>query len=237
MSSLACAVPRAALRAPRAAHPVVPSYDVYRVTPGDRHLLRIVSPEITSIYTHWANGRTLPCTSNSEAECEHHRFARKIQNWVFVVKPSGSKLMLLQIPNRALREFLSGLDEPGRDLRGVLVELWREDSKNIESPMLGQEVEEENPVKSSITLPDIDWALHRMWTAPKRMKRWIPTRGYRPAGQEQAAAPPPPRKNTPEEIREIRLKAVAAGLMTPAQMAEKEAAEVAAKGGQHASQP
>jgi len=182
----------APLRAPRkvvrdqALNP--PAILVYEITPERRHKLRVMSSELYSIWVHQSGRRPLPCFGTDYTQCENHGLPLRQQHYLFVEETSSPRIRLLRLTSGLVYVILPDLAEDGRNLNGMMLELWRENRYRPDSPLMGRIVKEECVENLIRQVPEIDWAVARMLNAPDRQTSWQNRRG--PA-QPAASSPAP----------------------------------------------
>lgn len=181
-----CAQPRAVRRVVHSDAKRPPSIDLYEVTPGPHHKLRVVSPALYSVWVHQSARRPLPCYGETDHTCEYHRLPMKQQHYLYVEVPDNPTLRLVRLTSGLVYQVLPELTDPARNWNGVMLELWRQYEQKPDSALLGVIVTEECVESLVRETPDIEWAVERMLTAPDRLKPWIKRRG--------ASLPPPPKK-------------------------------------------
>lgn len=170
MQSTFCATGRAICEVKHPAIKTIPSVDLYPITPDQRHRLRVISPKVLSVYVHESGTRPLPCFGDGLDLCEYHGLPRKRQHYLFVTEPGKSRLRLLRLTSGLVYEVLPVLIEEGRNLNGVMLELWRQHPGDGGSAMLGTIVEDECVDRVLLEAPDLKWAVERMLLAPPRLK-------------------------------------------------------------------
>jgi hypothetical protein len=170
------APPRALRTVTHPAIKTVSSIDLYQVTPGPRHRLRIISAAMYSVYVHQSARRPLPCYGSTDEECEHHRLPLQRQHYLYVVEIGRTRLRLLRLTNGLVYEVMPSLCEAEKNLAGLVIEVWRAHKDRNDSPMLGTFVDDEAVEVLDLSPPPIEWAVTRMLTAPPRLQPWRPSR-------------------------------------------------------------
>lgn len=188
---------------------VVPCIELYNITPDRRHRLRIRSSAVLSIHVHLKGNRPVPCWDKTGENCEHHHLDSFRQHYVYVSEIDRVRVRLLRLTSGLLYEVCPGLLEKGRDLNGIIVELWRESPVDKASPMLGEIVEDEPLDRAPCDAPDLSWSVNRLLGATKRVKPWVNRRTGRSAPAPKSAESNASAATT----REVNNLAKAAALM------------------------
>jgi hypothetical protein len=172
MSVEIAAPPRTLRRVTHSATRSIPSINLYEVTPDTHHRLRVVSKELCSVWVHQSGRRPLPCYSDSDSACPHHRLPLKQHHYLFVELPEDPTLRLVRLTSGLVYQVLPELTDPAKNLNGLMIELWRQNSAKYDSPLLGKILTEECVTNVIRDTPDIEWAVQRMLAAPDRLKPW-----------------------------------------------------------------
>lgn len=220
MSTEVSAPPRAIRRVNHSARTSIPSIDLYEVSSEKRHKLFVVSQSLHSIYVHQSARRPIPCYASDDQHCQHHRLPIKEQHYLFVEVPGNPRLRIVRLTSGLVYQQIPELHDEKRNLNGLMIELWREVKGKEDSALLGTILREESVDKLPRDTPEIEWAVHRMLTAPDRNSPWSKRRSQSARPQPRQIAPPPA-PLTMDDLQSQYLRAIDLGLMSAEQAKAK----------------
>lgn len=128
----------------------------------------VLSPAVWAYWTHWVNGRTLPCTSkdHENCNCPLNGEPQRWKGYLYVQELSG-KLGFVELTPAQARQMESQVN-PGETYRGMCFKFFRSsDGKGSRAYALREKHVSRDP---DTLRPDKDPAklLLKLWNAPKR---------------------------------------------------------------------
>lgn len=152
----------------KAPAPKVRKYEQYRVTPGHRHPLVIVSRHMVTNVTHYWQAKTWKCSDETGRECwlPHHLSSTVWNGWLACIIPGTWKPWLVHLTKCAAHCDPRLLDETVC-LRGRHIELGRLGEK-ANAEMAARLTEEFTDEVSLPIEPNVQFLVNRMLEAPKK---------------------------------------------------------------------
>lgn len=164
---------------------------ILKVRPGEKHLVMLVSDSIAGIYTHWADGRTIPCF-HDQTSCTgcSERLSRRWEGYLgaFLL---GRGLVLLKVTPASIK-LAPALKAANGALRFHRLELYRPRYSKCATVQL--KLLPRLPDKSAENnLPlgvDIAGALARLWGKAVQERDFVVPRRIldQTSGQERSPA-------------------------------------------------
>lgn len=146
--------------------------ELLEVGPEPTKNLVILSNKLYEVWTHHvfkpgdSRGRTKPCTGEQgECEYDHRTTSMRYMAWLVVKRIDVHEQRLLRLTLNAIYTE-PRLREPGRDLRGLGLEVGRI-NKRSNGPMYAR-LDADSEAACLIADVDIPCQLERMWNAPAR---------------------------------------------------------------------
>lgn len=145
---------------------------IIEVGPEPLRNLVILSNSLYEVWTHHvvkpgeSRGRTKPCTGdNGECWIDHKTTSMRYQAWLIVKRHNAHEQRMLRLTLNAVYTE-PRLREPGRDLRGLSLEVGRINGRS-NGPMFAK-LDPDSEAACLIADVDIPSQLLRMWNAPAR---------------------------------------------------------------------
>lgn len=148
--------------------PRVRKYDRLKIWPGPGETVVIVSNRLEETLSHYVDGRSQPCT-HAPGPCSYDHAlvgAPRYEAWLAVLIGSTRKVNLLCLTGVAIATE-SRLRQPGFDLRGLTLQVWRITS-SIRGEMHARLKMDIPRVEQLPPVPDVRFCVERMWAANDR---------------------------------------------------------------------
>lgn len=167
----------------------VPCFDLLSPRYDQRLRCYILSERQVGVWVHFAGGRTGPCTRGTGG-CDGCRagLRRYWKGFLFGLFDRAAPVAILEYTAAAAEPHTRRLTGQGKPIRGCQVVAFRRDGKP-QGKVILQIADQPRPDLAIPELPDLRWALMRIWNAPT--KGAAPPRPARAEGEDWEVIPLP----------------------------------------------